>query len=580
MTTVTSIVSKLRHAGTNGMQDEELIKRTVIVNSLSLTFGAILLVIAVLASYLLNWDRSVVIPLVIEFMINAAVILLNHYRQHLAAALTLFLLQCAAIMYFGILLGKEIQLQMGVIYLIAIIYLIFKERLLRRICFACALLALIFLEVNYYFNTEPIIAMSFEVSYTIHILMIIAVLWILLIVSKPYIKSNDTNSELKKADHYKKIFLYQVTHDLRTPLHVVHVAADLIRKELQKKNQPNKLDELIDQLQAAGSNATTLINNVLSMAEIEAGKMETANTGPLNVKSFFSKIVSVNKVLAKTRYIQLKMIIDPTLPEVIIGDSLKLNQVTTNLLANAIKYADKNSTVTLEVNKLRHKWSIQVTNDGVGIAPEIQAILFAPFVTGIRKSTEGTGLGLYITRSKVETMGGTIAVESTPGKQTTFTVLLPLHAGNAAAKEQAKPPQTTSADTLHNLHVLVADDHALNMLAFSKALEMMGCRVSTASNGEEVLQKVMHEIPDIPDLIILDNRMPILNGEQTLRRLKAHPVFKAIPVIITTGEAFKESQKTLLAAGADGFIEKPVDYDHLEAMLIAYLQLADESVGG
>ncbi len=561
MTSLKAIVTFIRQAGTDGLQDEETIYRIRLVNTLSLTFGIILFIVAWPILYLLEWRQVVLFPLLIEFVLNGSVIFFNYHKRHLLATIVLYLVQCLVIMYFGYLLGKDIQLQFAILFPIAMIYLIFEEPILRTFAFVCAMVAMVFLEVNYYEHAVAKIPVSTTAIQIIHTVAMISILCIIAVVSRPYVRSNDSNIRLKKANHYKKVYLYQVTHDLRTPLHVVSVAIQLIKREMQKSEQPAKLRELLAQLQAAGDTASNLVNNVLSMEEIEAGKMETAETAEFNLRSFFSDIVSVNRVIAGTRNIQLKLFVDHTMPDMIVSDSLKLNQISTNLLANAIKYAHKNSMVILEVNRHANQWMVRVSNKGAGIPPDIRELLFHPFVTGKDKFAEGTGLGLYIVKNKVESMGGAIQVESDPEATTAFTITLPLQAGATA--------RPTGTADLKGVHVLVADDHTLTVMAVSDMLQSLGCRVTTASNGQEALKKILN---DLPDIILLDYNMPVMDGEETLRKLKENPLLCHIPVIVATGDPFRESRHALIAAGADGFMEKPLAKEELQQTLSQFLQ--------
>jgi len=561
-------------AGTQGVDDFELVKRIVLVNKLSLAIAAIMLIIAPIVCIFLIWKVSILMAFIIEFAINCSVILLNYHKKHLAASLTLYYNQCVAIIFFGFLLGGVLQLQFTIVFLISIIYLILKEYNLRKICFIAAITTLVVLQLCYYFQAhQPLVAISYDTGFIIQSLVIGGVLILMIIISKTYVRSNDTNQELEKTNHFKKMFVYQVTHEMRTPLNAIYGVAQLLRREIKLDTNLKPIENLTDQLLAASNITRNIINNVLDMAEIETGKMESPMEGAFPVKSFFEKVIEVNKIVARSRCIQLKLFVDQ-MPQVLIGDTLKLNQIITNLLANAIKFADKNTFILLKVTGLEEGiWRMQVINQGATISPQRLNMIFDPFITIKAKSMEGTGLGLYIVKNKVQSMQGTIEIESMGDGLTTFTVKLPLRAGTW----EDVPVEEMEDDIkdLSNIHVMIAEDDEMNAMLLSNFLRHIGCRVTYTINGLELLQKVEKEIPDV---IILDSYMPVMNGEETLLYLRNVPEFRSIPVIVATGDAFKDSREAFIAAGANAFIEKPIDHKALLQALRIHLHHNNEEL--
>ncbi|MET6999845.1 hybrid sensor histidine kinase/response regulator [Chitinophaga defluvii] len=550
---------KITHTGTQGIDDSELVKRIVLVNRLSLAIAAIMLVIAPIVCIFLIWKVSILMAFIIEFAINCSVLLLNHHKKHLAASLTLYYNQCVAIIFFGFLLGGVLQLQFTIVFLISIIYLILKEYHLRKICFIAAITTLVVLQLCYYFQAhQPLVTITYDTGFVIQSLVIGGVLILMIIISKTYVRSNDTNQELEKTNHFKKMFVYQVTHEMRTPLNAIYGVAQLLKREIKLDANLKPIESLTNQLLAASNTTRNIINNVLDMAEIETGKLESSMEGAFPVRPFFEKMIDVNKIVARSRSIQLKLFMDQ-MPEILIGDTLKLNQIVTNLLANAIKFADKNTIILLKVTGLEEGlWRIQVINQGATISPQRINVIFDPFITLKPKSMEGTGLGLYIVKNKVSSMQGTIAIESLGEGLTTFTVTLPLRAG----KREDVPAEEMEDDIkdLSNIHVMIAEDDEMNALLLSSFLRHIGCKVTYTANGLELLQKVEKEIPDV---IILDSYMPVMNGEETLQYLRNVPEFRSIPVIVATGDAFKDSREAFITAGASAFIEKPIDHKAL-----------------
>lgn len=562
------------HAGTQGVDDFELVKRIVLVNKLSLAIAAIMLIIAPIVCIFLIWKVSILMAFIIEFAINCSVILLNYHKKHLAASLTLYYNQCVAIIFFGFLLGGVLQLQFTIVFLISIIYLILKEYNLRKICFIAAITTLVVLQLCYYFQAhQPLLAISYDTGFIIQSLVIGGVLILMIIISKTYVRSNDTNQELEKTNHFKKMFVYQVTHEMRSPLNAIYGVAQLLKREIKLDTNLKPIEDLTDQLLAASNTTRNIINNVLDMAEIETGKMESPMENAFPVKPFFEKMIEVNKIIARSRCIQLKLFVDH-MPQVLISDTLKLNQIVTNLLANAIKFADKNTLILIKITGLEENiWRIQVINQGATISPQRVNMIFDPFITIKSKSMEGTGLGLYIVKNKVQSMQGTVEIESLGEGLTTFTVKLPLRAG----KWEDVPVEEMEDDIkdLSNIHVMIAEDDEMNALLLSNFLRHIGCRVTYTTNGLELLEKVEKEIPDV---IILDSYMPVMNGEETLLYLRNVPEFRSIPVIVATGDAFKDSREAFIAAGANAFIEKPIDHKALLQALRIHLHHNNEEL--
>src|SRR6185437_2691372 len=201
-------ISNLFTIGTSGINDIETRNRIVLANKISLAFGLALLIITPTFCSFANWKLSVVLPLTIEFIANSAVLLLNHKKHHTAAAILLYLLQCVAIVYFSILLGRLIRLELAIILLISILYLIFREKHLRKLALGAAIIELAILEVVHFVSsTSPVILLTYRQSCILHLLIDISAISVIIIVSKPYVQSNDSNAALKRANHFIRLFV-------------------------------------------------------------------------------------------------------------------------------------------------------------------------------------------------------------------------------------------------------------------------------------------------------------------------------------------------------------------------------------
>jgi signal transduction histidine kinase/CheY-like chemotaxis protein len=562
-------VNKIIRSGTQGVIDDELVTRITLVNTLSLAL--VVLIISVgFVYYSLTSRFSILLPASVETILAASPIFFNHYKKHKIASLITFFTQCIASLYFGLLLGNIIELQAMVIFLFLITFLIFNDEKIRRICITTSILILLVLEVSYYNNLVTLIPLDHTTGIIFKALSVIGVMLLIIIVGKPYVKSND---ELHKTNHFKKMFVYQVTHEMRTPLNAIYGVAQLIKREVKLDEQLKKIAPLVDHLLTASDNARHIINNVLDMAQIELGKTESASIEAFELSPFISKITEVNKIIARSRNIRIHLSIEE-MPAIIIGDTLKLNQIITNLLANAIKYANKNTAVKVKVKRNMDKWQMQFMNQGNPIPAEKLNSIFEPFVTNKNKYTEGTGLGLYIVRNKVNSMNGTINAESTTAGDICFTVTMPLKTGTTADIMEEDISGNAEQD-LSDIHVLIAEDNELNAKLLTMFFNDTGCTVTITSNGLEVLQEIEKNIPDI---IIMDYHMAEMDGEETLKVLKSTPAYKNIPVIIATGDLYADSQKTLMKAGANAIIEKPINHKKLLTIMNQYIHHYDEEL--
>lgn len=561
----------IRRTGTEGIADKELLHKIKLVNSLNCSLCLLVITIGGIY-YILSGELSIIIPALAEALFASSAILLNYHKRYEAAALVTFLVQCASSIYFGLLLANVIELQAMVIFLFLITFLLFKEKRRRRLCLAIATVILVIIEANYYSNFIAPIQLSLKLTIIFKALSIGGVLLLIMVVGKPYVLSNDQNNELIRANNFKRIFIYQTTHELRTQLNAIYCIAQLVKREIKLDPALQKTEPYINLLFNAVGNTRNIINNVLDMSKIEAGKMEDVQEESFEIKPFFEKLIAVHKVTARARNIQFRLQIDEQMPPVICFDSFKLSQIVANLLSNAVKYADRNSTVLLRLNKYNiYTWCIQVSNKGAGIAKEKLSLIFEQFVTNKQnRYTEGTGLGLYIVKNMVHTLGGDIQAESLPGGDTTFTVKLKLQRG----KREDIHEEIEEDMDLSNLRVLVADDNEMNNVLFSQYLSMCGCTVTTATNGLEVINKLEKE-KNLPDVILLDHQMPEMDGAATLAYIKQDPQLHHIPVIICTGSF--EFQESLLAAGASAVMVKPIDQKSLFKIVSQHLPHINET---
>jgi CheY-like chemotaxis protein len=248
--------------------------------------------------------------------------------------------------------------------------------------------------------------------------------------------------------------------------------------------------------------------------------------------------------------------------------------VLTNLLANAIKYGLDRSPIVVTINADAQKafWELSVSNHGEGIPPSRIGEIFDLFVTTRTGYIQGSGLGLYIVKTKVEIMGGLVRVESKPKDKTVFSVILPLQEG----KPRDLPDGAGSdieTGALDKINVLVAEDDKLTSFLLSRFLEEIGCSFTIVKNGRELLDLAEKKCQDdCPDIIMLDCHMPVLNGVETIRLLKQNPALRHIPIIVTTGDLYSENLDEMLSAGANTYVKKPIDHNALKKAILLYMK--------
>jgi len=371
----------------------------------------------------------------------------------------------------------------------------------------------------------------------------------------------ESNSELltaqalaEEANLSKSVFLANMSHELRTPLNAVIGYAQLVARSsgLGAEDREN-----VSVIRRSGEHLLGLINEVLSISKIEAGKL-AVDKHAFNPREMILAVASMIKGRASAAGLELIVDLDPDFPRAVAGDQGKLRQALLNLLGNAVKFT-KSGTVAIRAHWSDDRATFEVSDSGYGIDEAELPALFEPFVQTAsgRQAREGRGLGLAITRQLVRLMGGEITVTSRIGEGTTFRfdVDLPL---------VAEPIQQLDANRIVGLEpqeqrrrILVVDDTRDGRILLRKLLEAVGLEVSEATNGAEAVElwRTWH-----PELIFMDNRMPVMDGSEateTIRRLEACSNQKPVVIVALTASVFEHERGAILARGADEFVMKP-----------------------
>ncbi|MBW4534440.1 MAG: response regulator [Pleurocapsa minor HA4230-MV1] len=386
--------------------------------------------------------------------------------------------------------------------------------------------------------------------------------------------------EAEAANLAKSSFLAHMSHELRTPLNAILGFSQLMWRDESITTQQKESLEMINR---SGEHLLNLINDVLEMSKIEAGKI-SLNNEPFDLHWLLQTIQEMFQIRAETKGLWFKFQLADNLPRYIVGDSHKLRQLLINLLSNAVKFTHTGG-VTLQASTCSPKrldfpdgspskqvqLCFEVTDTGQGIAKEELNKLFDPFVqtaSGIQ-SQAGTGLGLAISRQFAKLMAGTIQVQSSLGVGSTFTFNIQVKLADSATKEKKFIQRVKQlAPGQANYRIAVVDDRETNRLVLVKLLTSVGFQPRTATNGQEAIALWQSWQPD---LIWMDMRMPIIDGYEATRQIKQQSNIKRTIIIAITASAFEEQRAKILDAGCDDLVAKPFTEQIIFDKLTQYL---------
>lgn len=403
-----------------------------------------------------------------------------------------------------------------------------------------------------------------------------------------------TEMELLEANRAKSLFLANMSHEIRTPINGVLGMLAILRRETLSGPQREKVDIAT----ASAKSLLSLVNNVLDISKIEAGKIELEQI-PFNLKELIAETELVFRPQADTKGLEFQVQTRFDESATVLSDPSRLRQIVNNLLSNAIKFTEHGSvslTVTLTEDNGVHICTVEVADTGIGIDADSLNDLFENF-TQVDDSTTrrfgGTGLGLSICRQLCQLMGGDITVESRPAAGSTFYARIPvlqLHGAAAslpkapasAAETQPashdRPQDTGGADWPQGSRVLLVEDNRTNMLIACDFLEEIGLEYDTAENGREALRKLEGSVQESPfAAILMDCQMPELDGYEATRAIRSAQAgqhYENIPIIAMTANAMSGDRQKCLDAGMNDYIAKPVDEDMLETVLRRYIKAA------
>jgi PAS domain S-box-containing protein len=378
--------------------------------------------------------------------------------------------------------------------------------------------------------------------------------------TRDLMEARDRAEDLARA---KSEFLANMSHEIRTPLNAVLGLARIGARDSADSAQRGTFGRILD----AGKYLLGVINDILDMSKIEAGKM-AVECCPFQLKAVVENAGCLVAEQASAKGLTYALDKSADLPDWVSGDAIRLQQILVNLLSNAVKFSERGE-VRLCITRNGDGIHFTVIDSGIGMTPEQVARLFAPFEQADRSTSRrfgGTGLGLAISRRLANLMGGEIRVESTQGVGSKFSLQLPLAPAQAAASQSSKVDIAPHGPRLKGLRVLAAEDIEVNRFVLEDLLEHEGAQVIFAENGLQAIERVEQAGADAFDVVLMDVQMPELDGYAATARVLA--IAPDLPVIGLTAHALAEERQRSLAAGMRDHVTKPIDADALVAAVL------------
>ena len=375
----------------------------------------------------------------------------------------------------------------------------------------------------------------------------------------------DAQEHAEAANKAKSAFLAVMSHELRTPLNGMLGVGQALRAGPLSQAQRDQVDLIMD----SGDTLLVLLNDILDLSKIEAGKLEIAPTVGDIVQSC-ARLVGGYQPTARDKGVGLSFKLESEAPGLLMFDGVRVRQCLTNLVSNALKFTTHGKVevalACYPTDDGRMRIRLRVADSGIGMSPATVAKLFRPFTQADASTTRnfgGTGLGLNITRRLVEMMRGEIRVESEEGVGSVFTIEMlvdPAEPPEPPAFEDEAGGEETGPVALQGRRVLVVDDHPVNRRVIRLFLEPFECELVEAENGQQALDAL--EAQPV-DLVLMDVNMPVMDGLEATRRLRRDPRFTRLPVIALTADVMSAQIKTCLDAGCDAHVAKPIDLRNL-----------------
>ncbi|WP_160715326.1 hybrid sensor histidine kinase/response regulator [Chitinophaga solisilvae] len=549
-------------------------RRQVIVlnNILALVLSAMVLGIG---SYFYALTHSIyfVIGVPVETLCFWAVIYLNHRKLYYYANLQTLVVNAIFAAYWSTVLSAGISPELVFAFIMLIIFhlastLILYKKKAPIIWLVVSVILAGIVIINAFTHFVVPLELTPRIAFVMRAFTSVALSVLILLTLSSYMTQirNLLRSErrLKEIAESRSIFLRETYHELRTPFNAIFGIAQLFQRRKNQYTEAEKQE--IDDLFASCYIARNIINNVLDMSRVDSGKFYHVIKKPVNLKECVSHCVAMNSYLANSRGIFINNEFDTRIPASVESDQLLLTKVINNVLSNAVKFAPGNSAVTISTCLEEEKIVFRVKNLGV-IEPEIAGRIFDPFVSGRNQMMEGTGLGLCITKHLLELMEGSIALEQDE-TETIFAFNIPLETAEVQQPVSTRTAGYFKKNCFAGASALVIEDNLLDASLAKKILIEMGIRTIHCQDGSQAFDIITAEKPDI---ILTDINMPGYKSTDMLHLLRSTTEVKDTPVIVVSGDVFKEVKDEMMEAGANAFLGKPIHFTELYLELSKHL---------
>ena len=391
-------------------------------------------------------------------------------------------------------------------------------------------------------------------------ILILVLLAVILYVSVLIQRLENEKSKAQKANDSKSEFLAKMSHEIRTPLTAIMGYINLVSRSA------NLTESEKQQLSIAKNSSNillNLVNDILDFSKIEAGKMQLVDH-PVNVRTMIGNVANIVQITAEQKNLSFDIDMSENLPEYIMGDQRRLEQILINVLSNSVKFTDEGR-IYLKVGSSHYEDHVRINytveDTGKGMEQTYMENIFSAFEqedNSISRSYGGTGLGLYITKEFVEKMGGEIHVMSSLGAGTIFSFHT-LHDYATKPGEKDRDAHVWTTENLKDKMVLLAEDNDINQLIIKDILLSLGMKVVVTTDGMEALRAARSSF----DYILLDIQMPVLDGISTLKKIRARKELAHIPVIALTANVLPDQIDSYFNEGFDGFCSKPIEVNEL-----------------
>jgi len=385
------------------------------------------------------------------------------------------------------------------------------------------------------------------------------------------------NEMVERSLKIKDQFISNMSHEIRTPLNAVIGFTDLLYNSPLSKEQA----EYVDIIQSASQNLLGLINNILDLSKIESGHL-SLECLPIDVKQILTDAAKILEPKATAKGIELRCDIHPNIPSIVLGDQLRLSQILFNLVGNAIKftnegYVEISCKMVNGPDENKQHIAFTVKDTGIGVPVEKQETIFERFTqanTDTERLYGGTGLGLNIAKGIVDMYGGTLKMESVPGKGTSFHFMLTFCKYEAVAKEEKNSRQFVMPEG-KSLQILLAEDNAINAMLAKQVLEKAGFSVTHVINGAAAVEMVQQQHFDA---ILMDIQMPVMNGITATEHIRAlNSAVSRIPIVAMTAHSLYGEMQNCYNAGMTGYVSKPFKPENLFAAIFESIEIQNSS---